>query len=53
MTSGSFWKYYRDEVKYCSNENNDGNNFRIKISKQRQVNLLSIRQEAHQIRFID
>ena len=33
MTSGSLWNYYRDEVNYSANENNDANNCRIKNNK--------------------
>ena len=33
MASDSLWNYYRDEVNDSTNENNDGNNYRINNSK--------------------
>ena len=33
MTSGSLWKYYRDELNDDTNENNDANNHRINNNK--------------------
>ena len=33
MTSGTFWKYYRDEINDSANENNDVDNYRINNNK--------------------
>ena len=33
MTSGSLWKYNRDEVNDAANENNDAGNYRINNKK--------------------
>ena len=33
MTSGSLWKYYRDEVNHDATENNDTGNYRINNNK--------------------
>ena len=32
-TSRSLWNYYRDEINYSANENNDANNYRINNNK--------------------
>ena len=33
ITSGSLWNFYRDEINYSANENNDANNYRINNNK--------------------
>ena len=32
-TSRSLWNYYRDDINYSANENNDANNYRINNNK--------------------
>ena len=34
ITSGSLWNYYRDEVNYSANENNDASNYRMSNNKR-------------------
>ena len=33
MTSGNLWNYYRDEINYSANQNNDANNDRTNNNK--------------------
>ena len=33
ITSGSLWNFYRDEINYSANENNDASNYRINNNK--------------------
>ena len=41
-TSGSLWNYYRNKINDFANENNDANDYIIKLQ---QVNDLSIREK--------
>ena len=38
MTPGSLWNYYRDEVNYNDNENDNANHFHGQIEKIRKQN---------------
>ena len=42
-TSQSLWNYYRDEINYGANEDDNTNN-KINNDKAKQLNILNIRQ---------